>query len=217
MPPTTPTDSAMCSLCPRSKKAQHPKKLVRFDSVVDTFSITDSGTTNNRRVSFQDVEHAVRSHVTPNNVKNNDDDNEDNDEVSKSRSSLTSNSMFNLYIKFGKVDVEVYRKISSRNCSFGHNSVKSVLVYLSIYLQQQQVSIPLTYGVCWIDKYTFCVMDTSLQNCGEQRDRSWLVRVHGRKRNRGLGLGTDPGPSPSPGLHESKMDYFEDLQVLIYE
>nr|KAF7437743.1 hypothetical protein H0235_000134 [Vespula pensylvanica] len=49
MPPTTPTDSAMCSLCPRSKKAQHPKKLVRFDSVVDTFSITDSGTTNNRR------------------------------------------------------------------------------------------------------------------------------------------------------------------------
>lgn len=49
MPPTTPTDSAMCSLCPRSKKAQHPKKLVRFDSVVDTFSITDNSAANNRR------------------------------------------------------------------------------------------------------------------------------------------------------------------------
>ncbi|CAG5107513.1 Protein of unknown function [Cotesia congregata] len=40
MPPTIPPDSAMCSLCPRPKKPQ--KKLVRFDSVVDTFSISDS-------------------------------------------------------------------------------------------------------------------------------------------------------------------------------
>ena len=50
MPPTTPTDSAMCSLCPRSKKAQHPKKLVRFDSIVDTFSISDSNAITNQRV-----------------------------------------------------------------------------------------------------------------------------------------------------------------------
>ncbi|XP_017888417.1 disks large 1 tumor suppressor protein isoform X18 [Ceratina calcarata] len=49
MPPTTPTDSAMCSLCPRSKKAQHPKKLVRFDSIVDTFSISDSNAVTNQR------------------------------------------------------------------------------------------------------------------------------------------------------------------------
>ncbi|XP_076249670.1 MAGUK family member discs large 1 isoform X15 [Calliopsis andreniformis] len=49
MPPTTPTDSAMCSLCPRSKKAQHPKKLVRFDSIVDTFSISDSNAIINQR------------------------------------------------------------------------------------------------------------------------------------------------------------------------
>ncbi|XP_076754767.1 MAGUK family member discs large 1 isoform X18 [Xylocopa sonorina] len=49
MPPTTPTDSAMCSLCPRSKKAQHPKKLVRFDSIVDTFSISDSNAITNQR------------------------------------------------------------------------------------------------------------------------------------------------------------------------
>lgn len=50
MPPTTPTDSAMCSLCPRSKKAHHPKKLVRFDSIVDTFSISDSNAATNERV-----------------------------------------------------------------------------------------------------------------------------------------------------------------------
>lgn len=50
MPPTTPTDSAMCSLCPRSKKAHHPKKLVRFDSIVDTFSISDSNAITNQRV-----------------------------------------------------------------------------------------------------------------------------------------------------------------------
>ncbi|XP_043791431.1 disks large 1 tumor suppressor protein isoform X16 [Apis laboriosa] len=49
MPPTTPTDSAMCSLCPRSKKAHHPKKLVRFDSIVDTFSISDSNAITNQR------------------------------------------------------------------------------------------------------------------------------------------------------------------------
>ncbi|KYN40517.1 hypothetical protein ALC56_05462 [Trachymyrmex septentrionalis] len=51
MPPTTPTDPAMCSLCPRSKKAHHPKKLVRFDSIVDTFSISDSNAATNERVS----------------------------------------------------------------------------------------------------------------------------------------------------------------------
>lgn len=50
MPPTTPTDPAMCSLCPRSKKAHHPKKLVRFDSIVDTFSISDSNAATNERV-----------------------------------------------------------------------------------------------------------------------------------------------------------------------
>ncbi|XP_076643509.1 MAGUK family member discs large 1 isoform X19 [Halictus rubicundus] len=49
MPPTTPTDSAMCSLCPRSKKPHHPKKLVRFDSIVDTFSISDSNAFTNQR------------------------------------------------------------------------------------------------------------------------------------------------------------------------
>ncbi|XP_076223891.1 MAGUK family member discs large 1 isoform X16 [Nomia melanderi] len=49
MPPTTPTDSAMCSLCPRSKKPQHPKKLVRFDSIVDTFSISESNAFTNQR------------------------------------------------------------------------------------------------------------------------------------------------------------------------
>ncbi|XP_020284245.1 disks large 1 tumor suppressor protein isoform X20 [Pseudomyrmex gracilis] len=49
MPPTTPTDSAMCSLCPRSKKAHHPKKLVRFDSIVDTFSISDCNAATNER------------------------------------------------------------------------------------------------------------------------------------------------------------------------
>jgi len=50
MPPTTPTDPGMCSLCPRTKKAQHPKKLVRFDSIVDTFSISDSNAPANDRV-----------------------------------------------------------------------------------------------------------------------------------------------------------------------
>ncbi|TGZ38991.1 Uncharacterized protein DBV15_02369 [Temnothorax longispinosus] len=49
MPPTTPTDPAMCSLCPRSKKAHHPKKFVRFDSIVDTFSISDSNAATNER------------------------------------------------------------------------------------------------------------------------------------------------------------------------
>ncbi|XP_026824957.1 disks large 1 tumor suppressor protein isoform X20 [Ooceraea biroi] len=49
MPPTTPTDPAMCSLCPRPKKAHHPKKLVRFDSIVDTFSISDSNAATNER------------------------------------------------------------------------------------------------------------------------------------------------------------------------
>ncbi|XP_076164052.1 disks large 1 tumor suppressor protein-like isoform X16 [Ptiloglossa arizonensis] len=49
MPPMTPKDSAMCSLCPRSKKPQHPKKLVRFDSIVDTFSISDSNAFTNQR------------------------------------------------------------------------------------------------------------------------------------------------------------------------
>lgn len=34
----------MCSLCPR-KKAQN-KKIVRFDSIVDTFSISDVNTSN---------------------------------------------------------------------------------------------------------------------------------------------------------------------------
>lgn len=47
MPPTIPSNPAMCSLCPRPKKPQ--KKLVRFDSVVDTFSISDSN--GPRRVS----------------------------------------------------------------------------------------------------------------------------------------------------------------------
>ncbi|KAL0132128.1 hypothetical protein PUN28_000112 [Cardiocondyla obscurior] len=49
MPPTTPSDPAMCSLCPRSKKAHHPKKLVRFDSIVDTFSISDSNAATSER------------------------------------------------------------------------------------------------------------------------------------------------------------------------
>lgn len=53
MPPTTPT--AMCSLCPRSKKAHHPKKLVRFDSIVDTFSISDSNAAISQRVRPNDA------------------------------------------------------------------------------------------------------------------------------------------------------------------
>ncbi|XP_069705544.1 disks large 1 tumor suppressor protein isoform X4 [Periplaneta americana] len=48
MPPT-----AMCSLCPRKKPL--PKKLVRFDSVVDTFSISEcnSGTASRSNDSWQ--------------------------------------------------------------------------------------------------------------------------------------------------------------------
>lgn len=44
MPPT-----AMCSLCPRKKPL--PKKLVRFDSVVDTFSISECNSGTASRVS----------------------------------------------------------------------------------------------------------------------------------------------------------------------
>ncbi|CAD6209012.1 GSCOCG00003659001-RA-CDS [Cotesia congregata] len=51
MPPTIPPDSAMCSLCPRPKKPQ--KKLVRFDSVVDTFSISDSSGPRRSHDSWQ--------------------------------------------------------------------------------------------------------------------------------------------------------------------
>lgn len=52
MPPTISTNSDMCSLCPRSKKTHPSKKLVRFDSVVDTFSISDSTITCRRRVRY---------------------------------------------------------------------------------------------------------------------------------------------------------------------
>lgn len=61
MPPTIPSNPIMCSLCPRAKKSQHPKKLVRFDSVVDTISISDSNCTAPRRVSF--IPHSIiKSH-----------------------------------------------------------------------------------------------------------------------------------------------------------
>ncbi|EFN76071.1 Disks large 1 tumor suppressor protein [Harpegnathos saltator] len=36
-----------------NKKAHHPKKLVRFDSIVDTFSISDSNAAISQRVSLQ--------------------------------------------------------------------------------------------------------------------------------------------------------------------
>lgn len=39
----------MCSLCPRKKTPQ--KKIVRFDSFVDTFSISDINTSSGQKVS----------------------------------------------------------------------------------------------------------------------------------------------------------------------